>query len=117
MENIWIQWKAELPSLYNKSQSRPHSSHIESVQLHGFSDASERAYSGVVYFRVTDSLNHIHISLVMSKTKVSPIKRLSIPQLLWCSNTITSSESCKRNITSPNVKGFYMYYCSELALW
>ena len=48
---------------------------ISSVQLHGFGDASEE---GVVYLRLVDS------ALVMSKTKVSPIKRLSIPRLELC---------------------------------
>ena len=51
IQSIWIQWKSELPSLYGKSISCyyfPKESHIKSVQLHGFSDASENAYSGVV---------------------------------------------------------------------
>ena len=38
----------------------------------------------VVYLRAIDSLNQVHVSLVMSKTKVSPIKRLSIPPLELC---------------------------------
>ena len=33
---------------------------------------------------MVDSLDYIHVSLVMSKTKVSPIKRLSIPHLKLC---------------------------------
>ena len=44
------------------------------MQLHGFSDASERAYAGVIYLRTSDTEGHVHISLVMSKTKVAPIK-------------------------------------------
>ena len=44
----------------------------------GFSDASEDAYPGVVYLRMINS------SLVMLKSKVSPVKRLSIPRLELC---------------------------------
>ena len=83
----WTWWRLELSSLYDKSISRcyfPKNVQIISVQLHGFSDASENAYSGVVYLRAIDSLNHVHVSLLMSKTKVSPIKRLSIPRLELC---------------------------------
>ena len=58
------------------------------MQLHGFSshsfDASEEAYAGVVYLRMVDTLSHVHISLVTSKTKVAPIKRLTIPRLELC---------------------------------
>ena len=93
VQSLWTQWRSEISSLYNKSLSRcyfPEGLQIKSIQLHGFSDASENAYSGVVYLRMVDSLNHVHISLVMSKTKVSPIKRLSIPRLELCGAQILS---------------------------
>lgn len=54
------------------------------MQLHGFSDASEDAYSGVVYVRATDTHGTVHTSLVIAKTRVAPIKRLSIPRLELC---------------------------------
>ena len=54
---------------------------IVSIQLHEFYYASEVAYAGVVYPRAINSNNDVHISLVMAKTKVAPIKRLSIPHL------------------------------------
>ena len=52
-----------------------------SKELHGFCDASEAAFSGVFYFRAVDTKGDIHVSLVMAKTKVVPLKRLSIPRL------------------------------------
>ncbi len=55
-----------------------------SIQLHGFSDVSESAYAGVVYLRIVDSFGRVHTTLVISKTKVLPIKRLSIPRLELC---------------------------------
>ena len=54
------------------------------MQLHGFSDASKSAYAGVVYLRMVDTEGRVHVSLVMSKTKVAPIKRLMIPRLELC---------------------------------
>ena len=53
-------------------------------QLHGFSDASELAYAGVIYLHQVDTTGNIHTSLVASKTKVAPIKRLTIPRLELC---------------------------------
>ena len=87
IQKIWQQWRSELPSLACKSVSRcyfPKNAHIVSLQIHGFSDASEDAYAGVVYLRMVDSAGAVHTSLVVSKTKVSPIKRLSIPRLELC---------------------------------
>ncbi|XP_066598839.1 uncharacterized protein [Prorops nasuta] len=50
-------------------------------QLIGFCDASELAYGAVVYERLTDGNGHLSVHLVMSKTKVAPIKTTSIPRL------------------------------------
>ena len=78
----WLQWRTELALLSDKHIPRcyfPKQARFESVQLHGFSDASEEAYAGVVYLRMEDTLQRVHTSLVMSKTKVAPIKRLTIP--------------------------------------
>ncbi|XP_058789098.1 uncharacterized protein LOC131663049 [Phymastichus coffea] len=55
-----------------------------SVQLQGFSDASSRAYAAAVYFRVDDGKGNVRISLLASKTKPSPIKTKSIPNLELC---------------------------------
>ena len=59
----------------------PKETTVTSTQLHGFSDASEKAYSGVVYIRMEDSTGAVHTSLITSKTRVAPIKRLTIPRL------------------------------------
>ena len=87
IRDAWVKWRTELPQLANKHIPRcyflKNSSNTE-IQLHGFSDASERAYGAVVYLRTTDTTGVTHISLVISKTKVAPIKRLTIPRLELC---------------------------------
>ena len=57
---------------------------IRELQLHGFCDAPEDAFPGVVYIQMTDSQDKVHTSLVLAKTKVTPIKRLTIPRLELC---------------------------------
>ncbi|XP_059053907.1 uncharacterized protein LOC131848156 [Achroia grisella] len=54
------------------------------VELHGFSDASKIAYSAAVYIRLTDEHGNIHVTLVSAKTKVAPIKQISVPRLELC---------------------------------
>ena len=87
IKDVWLQWRSELQLLSEKHISRcyfPKGVVIESVQLHGFSDASEDAYASVIYLRLTDSDGNVHLSLVIAKTKVAPIKRLTIPRLELC---------------------------------
>ena len=50
------------------------------VQLHGFCDSSELAYCAVIYIRKQTS-SGVNVMLVTSKTKVAPLKKLSIPRL------------------------------------
>ena len=65
----------------------PKEANTTSIQLHGFSNASELAYAGAVYLWVEDLNNDVHISLVMAKTRVAPIKRLIIRHLELCEAT------------------------------
>ena len=83
----WLQWRSELHLLSNKHIPRCYfdkRSQIATVQLHGFSDASENAYAAVIYLRMIDTFGKVQISLVTAKTKVAPIKKLTIPRLELC---------------------------------
>ena len=48
-------------------------SELQSVQFHGFADASERAYGAVVYLRVELTDVTVFTELVTSRTRVAPI--------------------------------------------
>ena len=90
---VWTKWRNELHLISEKHLERcyfPKESRIVSKQLHGFSDASEVAYAGVVYLRMVDSDGFVHVSLVMAKTRVAPIKRLTIPRLELCGANLLS---------------------------
>ena len=54
---------------------------VRSYQIHGFSDASEKAYAAVIYLRTEFSNGETQVNIVTSKTRVAPIKRQSIPRL------------------------------------
>lgn len=78
----WNQIKAELPILSEISIPRWIGiSSCSSVQLHGFCDASEKAYAAVVYVRYRVNKSAHKVSLVMAKSRVAPIKKLKIPKL------------------------------------
>jgi hypothetical protein len=52
-----------------------------SLELNGFADASSRAYATVVYLRVIHSESNFQVNLICAKTKVAPVKTISIPRL------------------------------------
>jgi len=51
------------------------------VELHGFSDASRAALSAVVYVRVIEEDMTARVTLLTAKTKVAPLKPVTIPRL------------------------------------
>ena len=54
---------------------------IVTSQLHGFCDASTRAYTAVIYLRCFYSDGVVDVNLVTSKTRVAPIKGQTVPRL------------------------------------
>ncbi|XP_049866291.1 uncharacterized protein LOC126366990 [Pectinophora gossypiella] len=97
--DLWYQFLDELPLLQNIALPRHVLPSTHNVQLHGFSDASEKAYSACVYIRVIDADGCITSHLLLGKTKVAPLKRLSIPRLELC-GALLLSKLIKKVITA-----------------
>ncbi|XP_058840347.1 uncharacterized protein LOC131695825 [Topomyia yanbarensis] len=77
----WSEVKENLHQLEQIKIARWAPSYNGRIQLHGFSDASEEAFAAVVYFRSTDNNGEVHVTLLAAKTKVAPVRQISIPRL------------------------------------
>ncbi|XP_043466366.1 uncharacterized protein LOC122501154 [Leptopilina heterotoma] len=103
LQDIWIlrvDWDAELPTNIQKRWTHYYESLTtlsnvkiprwlrtfsnSQFELHGFSDASSRAYAAAVYLRVIKYQGIAQVTLLAAKSKVSPIKTVSIPNLELC---------------------------------
>ena len=109
MQQLWVQgfdWDSEvdqktkekryeltgtLPQLLELQIPRSMSSHpIKEVQLHVFCDASEKAYAAAIYARITNDDGKTFAYLLTSKTKVAPVKAISIPKLELCGASLAT---------------------------
>ncbi|XP_044594867.1 uncharacterized protein LOC123272233 [Cotesia glomerata] len=79
------QWKDLIQSFQEMNQmSIPRwlqTSRSNPCEIHGFCDASQQALAAVIYVLSKDPNEKTQTVLLCSKTKVAPIKRLTIPRL------------------------------------
>ncbi|XP_055542986.1 uncharacterized protein LOC129728564 [Wyeomyia smithii] len=79
--DAWEQMKQNLSQLEQVKIPRWMANFKSQIELHGFSDASEEAYAAVVYLRRVSENGQIRVSLIAAKTKVAPVKQVTIPRL------------------------------------
>ena len=96
----WIQSTRSLSSLVIDRQyfvGVPWKS-INYLEIHGFGDALEQDYGACVYLRLFLN-NDCKISLVMSRTRVAPIKKWILPKLelmgaILCARLVVFVKKC-----------------------
>ncbi|KAL2102341.1 hypothetical protein ACEWY4_001509 [Coilia grayii] len=85
MAKPWKRWMTELEQLDRFEVDRcikPEGfGPVKTAQLHHFCDASEAGYGLVTYLSLVNSTGDIHIAFIMEKSRVAPLKQLTIPRL------------------------------------
>lgn len=79
IKNQWIEWLDELKHLPEVSVARQYGPEGQ-YQLHIFCDASELAFAAVAYLRILNN-NDVTCSLLMSKSRLAPLKVITLPRL------------------------------------
>ena len=88
---MWITWQSSLPLLKEITVTE----YLEitdtaiNYELHHFSDASEIGYGSVSYLRVTDNQNNVRCALMMSRSRLAPLKITTIPRLELSAATLS----------------------------
>ncbi|CAI6345625.1 unnamed protein product [Macrosiphum euphorbiae] len=59
-------------------------SNVLVTQIYGFADASIQAFGACLYARTTDALGNHHSRLIVAKSKVAPLKVVSLARLELC---------------------------------
>ena len=81
----WEKWRNELCLLNDFKVRRCFKPNgfgpVKSTELHHFSDASASGYGQCSYIRLVNVHEEVHCELVMAKSRVSPLKTITIPRL------------------------------------
>ncbi|XP_058811185.1 uncharacterized protein LOC131676075 [Topomyia yanbarensis] len=92
-KNIRVNWEKyhnELPKITAHRVSRYAFLPCSTMQLHTFADASELAYGACTYARCQDEQGNIKIELLAAKSRVAPLKRLTIARLELCAAVLAA---------------------------
>ncbi|XP_072398237.1 uncharacterized protein [Diabrotica undecimpunctata] len=79
----WLNFLAHIPDLAKLPISRPllNPLNISRIEIHGFYDASMKAYGACIYLRVLHENGIVSCNLITSKSRVAPLKTISLPRL------------------------------------
>lgn len=85
LRDEWFQYTDELHKIGTITIPR-HVLQLSTVklELHGFCDASELAYGACIYLRCWDTAGKCSSRLLTAKSRVAPVKRVTLPRLELC---------------------------------
>lgn len=82
---VWSSYYQQLPIINQIVIPRYAMLHNPSdVQLHGFCDASQAAYGACIYIRSIDDAGTVNVQLLTARSRVAPLKSISLPRLELC---------------------------------
>ena len=76
-----MQFREDLKKLNTSKFHRHVGSNTRTTELHGFSDASEKAYGATIYIKSIQDDGCPIVRLLCAKSKVAPTKVVSLPRL------------------------------------
>ncbi|GFY13552.1 uncharacterized protein TNCV_4959221 [Trichonephila clavipes] len=82
------------------------------TEIHGFADASERCYGAAVYCKSKNLKSETLVRLITSKSRVAPIKSLTIPRLELCA-AVLLAKLVKRVVAALQLETAEVYLWSD----
>ncbi|GFV84299.1 uncharacterized protein TNCV_1591581 [Trichonephila clavipes] len=84
----------------------------EVIEIHDFADASERCYGAAVYCKSKNLKSETLVRLITSKSRVAPIKSLTIPRLELCA-AVLLAKLVKRVVAALQLETAEVYLWSD----
>lgn len=108
----WSKFRLELLNL-NKLEIPRHlfttNDHPTCIQLHGFADASEKAFGAAIYIRSKYSTGSLSIHLYCSKSRVAPLRTATLARLEICAAVLLAElmHHVLQHLNFPINRAFY----------
>uniref|UniRef100_A0A8D8WGD5 Integrase catalytic domain-containing protein n=1 Tax=Cacopsylla melanoneura TaxID=428564 RepID=A0A8D8WGD5_9HEMI len=114
--NLFVQEFSSLKTL--KIPRHVMDTYVHPPELIGFADASSIAYAAVVYLRVVCSDQRVLVNLIRAKTRVVPVKPVTIPrlELTACHLLASVIDSLAPLCKTLNIQTMYLFSDSTVAL-
>jgi len=132
MQDLWklqIDLDTELPKSYTKNWQNYHENlhfinllniprriiefdDAESIQIHGFADASITSYGACIYIRLKSLTGKYDTKLLCAKSNVSPFKVITLPRLELCADLLLA-RMANKFIPKLNLKIENKYYWTD----
>ena len=117
LDSEWEEFKSNLLMIDSIKVPRfVHTTSSATVQIHGFSDASMRAYGCCIYVRSRDS-SGVFCDLLTAKSKIAPLKTKSLPRLELCAaHLLAKLWSRIKEMLCFQIESVYFWTDSEITL-
>ena len=73
------------------------------IELHGFCDSSEKAYGACLYLRSVNQQGEVTTKLLCSKSRVAPVKKITLPSLELC-GALLLAQLIQKTVPALNLK-------------
>nr|CAI5854889.1 unnamed protein product [Callosobruchus analis] len=106
----WLEFSSQMDSLNSLHIPRKVTCNdAVKFELHAFSDASEQAYGACVFIKSLNARGECSVNLLCAKSKVAPLKTLTMPRLELCA-ALTLARMVSKISESVEIK-FEKIYC------
>ncbi|XP_063929879.1 uncharacterized protein LOC135142140 [Zophobas morio] len=100
MHKIWVAFVRELAFLNNfQFPRRVICKDPIKLEIHGFCDSSQQAYGAAIFLRSINTQLNVSVRLLCAKSRVAPLKTISLPRLELCGAVLLSKLLCKLSKT------------------
>ena len=93
---------AKISQLQHLPQAKPNFGEPAVIALHSFSDTSDAGLGQVTYLRLINNLRQVHVSFLMGKACVAPLKPMSIPHRELTAAVISVNAKQRAQLQGPS---------------